>query len=270
MISITNNTQFTNTPVEHGHTKKMHRMTSNLAVSNQSKNPNSTSMPLASLRAPPKGARYSIFDYLAQALPVKPVVEEVKTVVEEVQPVTEEVQTVTEDTDTKSVVSSQSKATHSTARARAVDPETFKVLEDFVKTFTPDSNTRYSIQGALKTRHDWAGRVLVNENITRSPLRAIAKNKEGFTLLKKRIITAFTKVLGDKVFVSVSVYDVEQVPTQVFLKVRVSRMRERVTETPDVPVTNTEVKPPKAPKAPKVKATQSQFAALAESDTDDE
>jgi hypothetical protein len=235
MISITNNTQFTNT----------------------------TSMPSASLRAPPKGARYSIFDYLTQALPVEPVVEEV-------QPVVEEVQAVAEDTDTKSVVSSQSKATHSTTSARAVDPETFKLLDDFVKRVTPDSNTQYSIQGALKTRHDWAGRVLVNENITRSPLRAIVKNTEGFTLLKKRIINAFTKVLGDKVFVSVSVYDVEQVPTQVFLKVRVSRKRERVTEASVAPVTKTEVKPPKAPKAPKVKAVQSRFAALAESDTDDE
>jgi hypothetical protein len=269
MTTVTSNTHFTNTLVEHSHTKNMHLTTSNLAVSNQSKNPNSASMPLASLRAPPKGARYSIFDYLAQALPVvKPMTEEIQAVTEETQTVTEEVQAHEPDTDTKSVVSSRSKAT--TSRARSLDPESFKVLEDFVKAVTPDSNTQYSIMGALKTRHDWAGRVLVNENITRSPLRAIAKTTEGFTLLKKRIINAFTKVLGDKVFVSVNVYDVEHVPTQVFLKVRVSRMRERVTEASVVPVKETEVKPAKAPKAPKVKATQSRFAALAESDTDDE
>jgi len=220
---------------------------------------------MPSSRAPPKGARHTVFDIIALALPKEPVSEPVP--VPKLEPV------INDTSDNVTVVSSQSNTTSqskATSRSLVLDSESFNLLQDFVKRVTPDSNTIYSIQGALKTRHDWAGRVLVNENITRSPLRVIAKNPEGFSLLKKRIINAFTNVLGNKVFVSISVYDVEQVPTQVFLKIRVSRMRERVTEASVAPVTNTEVKPTKAPKAPKVKAYQSRFAALEESDTDDE
>ena len=263
MSSITSNTNITNTRGA-THVNNMHLMTSNLAVSFNSKNSKFTSVPLGSSRAPLKGARNTLADFMVGLLPEsmpEPMLEPTP------EPETKPEPKPRDNTDNVTVVSSQSKTT---TRSHVLDSESFKLLEDFVKRVTPDSNTQYSIQGVLKTRHDWAGRVLINENITRSPLRVIAKNTEGFTLLKKRIINAFSKVLGDKVFVSVSVYDVEQVPIQVFLKVRVSRMHERVTEASVAPVTKTEVKPAKVPKAPKVKATQSRFAALAESDSDGE
>jgi len=107
------------------------------------------------------------------------------------------------------------------------------IAESFVRAnIVPNKSLVASIKDASR-RHDWAGRVIANVDITRNPIRAIIADKADFDSFRSFTVKQIVDKIGKGFFVTVSKQEVEEkTKVKYFLKVRVAKMERQEPKPP--------------------------------------
>ncbi len=116
------------------------------------------------------------------------------------------------------------------------------IAESFVRAnIIPNESLVGSIKDASR-RHDWAGRVIANVDITRAPIRAIIADKADFDSFRSYAVKQIVDKIGKGFFVTISKQEVEEKnKVKYFLKVRVAKMERQEPKTSSPAPTTTTV-----------------------------